>query len=105
MIKVVAVIRRRADLDRDEFLRLWQREHPPLVLQLPGLRAYRQNPAIAHRSAWPWDGCAELWFDDVAAVRDAFASPAADALRAHEEHFIGDIDWFLATETTVLPAS
>lgn len=102
MIKVVAVIRRRADMDRAEFLRFWQEEHPPLVLRLPGIRGYRQNVAIEHHTSWPWDGCAELWFDDVGAVRDAFASSEAEPLRAHEEHFIGDIDWFLASEIVVL---
>lgn len=105
MIKVVAVIRRRPDLDRHEFLRLWQQEHPALVLRLPGIRGYHQSPAIEHRKSWPWDGCAELWFDDVDAVRDAFAGPEAERLRAHEEHFIADIDWFLASETVVLDAS
>jgi uncharacterized protein (TIGR02118 family) len=103
MIKVVALVRRRADLDRAEFLRLWQQEHPAFVRRLPGLRGYRQNPAIEHHKQWPWDGCAELWFDDVGAVRAAFAGPEADALRAHEEHFIGELSWFLATETTVVP--
>lgn len=72
------------------------------MLRLPGIRGYRQSPAIEHRKHWPWDGSAEMWFDDVDSVRAAFAGPEADFLREHEEHFIGDLDWFLATETTVL---
>ena len=105
MIKIVAVIRRRPDIDRAEFLRYWQQEHPAFVRRLPGLRGYRQNPAIEHRKQWPWDGCAELWFDDVDAVRAAFNSPEADALREHETHFIGELNWVLATETTVVAPS
>ncbi|MEU8251205.1 EthD family reductase [Nonomuraea sp. NPDC048916] len=105
MIKVVAFIRRKPHLSRAEFLRFWQEEHPPLVLKLPGLLGYRQNPAIEHRKRWPWDGCAELWFDDVRAVAVAFDSPEAVPLRAHEEHFIEELDWFLASETLVLPPS
>jgi uncharacterized protein (TIGR02118 family) len=101
-VKVIAFIRRRPDLSREEFLRLWQEEHPTLVRRLPGLRGYKQSPAISHRSQWPWDGCAELWFDSVADVRDAFNSEDAIPLRAHEEHFIETIDWFLATETVVV---
>ena len=100
-VKVVAFIRRRPELTREEFLRFWQEEHPALVSRLPGLRGYKQSPAIAHRTEWPWDGCAELWFDSVADVRRAFESEPADPLRAHEEHFIETIDWFLATETVV----
>ncbi|GAA4524038.1 MULTISPECIES: EthD family reductase [Nonomuraea] len=105
MIKVVAVIRRKPGLSREEFLRFWQEEHPALVLALPGLRGYRQNPAVEHRKQWPWDGSAELWFDDVRAVKAAFDSPEAGPLRAHEEHFIEALEWFLASETEVLPPS
>ncbi|MEV4105350.1 EthD family reductase [Nonomuraea sp. NPDC049649] len=105
MIKVVALIRRKPGLSREEFLRFWQEEHPPLVLALPGLRGYRQNPAIEHRKTWPWDGCAELWFDDVRAVKAAFESPEADPLREHEEAFIGELEWFLASETDLLSPS
>ncbi|QUH01812.1 EthD family reductase [Saccharopolyspora erythraea] len=101
MVKVVALIRRREDLSREEFLRRWQSEHPEFVRALGGVLRYVQNPAIAHRRDWPYDGLAELWFGSVEAVRAAFEGPAADALREHEESFIGRLDWFLAEETAV----
>jgi uncharacterized protein (TIGR02118 family) len=100
-VKVVALIRRRDELTREEFLRYWQIEHPRFVWQLPELRRYVQSPAIEHRATWPHDGMAQLWFPSLGAVARAFASPQADALRAHEEHFIKDLQWFLASETEV----
>jgi len=101
MVKVVALIRRKPGLTREEFLRYWEVEHPAFVRQLPGLRRYTQSPALEHRTTWPWDAAAQLWFDSVSDVSTAFGSPAADALRQHEHHFIGEMDWFLATETDV----
>lgn len=101
MIKVVALIKGKPELSREQFLRYWQDEHPAYVRRLPSVRRYRQNPAIAHRKAWPFDGAAELWFDSVHDVAAAFASPAAESLREHERHFIGDLSWFLSEEHEV----
>jgi len=100
-VKVVALTRSRDGLSREDFLRYWQKEHPQYVWQLPELERYVQNPAIEHHTSWPHDGMAEMWFPSVAAVARAFSSPQADALREHEEHFIGELQWFLATETAV----
>lgn len=101
MIKVVAVITRKPGLDREEFLRYWQDEHPDYVRRLTGIRRYVQNPAVEGYRQWPYDGVAELWFDSVRDVAIAFEGPAADALREHEEHFIGELDWFLSEEREV----
>lgn len=101
MLKVIAVIHKKDDMSREKFLERWQVEHPPYVRRLQGLRRYVQNPAIEHKADWPADGMAELWFDSLRDMAVAFDGPAADELRAHEEHFIGKIDWFVATETEV----
>ena len=101
MIKVVALITRKPGMSREEFLRCWQEEHPALVTKLAGLRRYVQNPALDGPRDWPFDGVAELWFDSVHDVGVGFKGPAADALRAHEETFIGDISWFLAEEREI----
>ena len=101
MIKVVALITRKPGMPREEFLRCWQEEHPAFVRQLAGLRRYVQNPALDGPRDWPFDGAAELSFDSVSDVGIAFKGPAADALRAHEKTFIGDIRWFLAEEREI----
>lgn len=62
----------RADRDPADCLRHWTEVHPGLVLELPGLVAYRQNRPVVG------DGppllCAETWFLDAAAETAAFAS-------------------------------
>ena len=101
MIKVVAVITAKQGLSRKEFLRLWNVEHPEYVRQLPGIRRYRQNPAIEHSKGWPFSGMAELWFDSVADVKAAYAGDEAKALFAHEHAFLEDVQWFLAEEREI----
>lgn len=101
MVKVIAFVRRRSGMDREEFLRHWQIDHPAYVRQLKGIRRYVQNPAIEHRRTWLYDGVAELWFDSVRDVAAAFDSPEADRMREHEESFIGELEWLLADETEV----
>ena len=101
-VKIVALLRARPGLSREEFLRHWQHEHPAVVWALPGLRAYHQTPAIEHRKSWPYDGMAELWFDSVEDIRSAFDSPAAEPMREDEKVFLDHIDWFIASTTTVV---
>jgi len=101
MIKVVAVIKARPELTREEFLHFWNVEHPAYVRQLPGIIRYRQNPAIEHRNAWPYSGMAELWFCSVADVRAAYGGSEGKELFDHEHHFLESVEWFLAEEVDV----
>jgi len=81
MIKLLAVIHKRPDMSRDEFLRYWREVHAPLAKEMPGVRAYMINPTLEAFGTEipPFDGVAELWFDDAVAARTAFASPAGRA--------------------------
>lgn len=101
MYKIIAVIRRKDGISRDEFLTHWQRDHPEFVRQMPGLRRYRQNVAIDHRTEWPADGVAELWFDSLKDIAIAFDRERAKDLFAHEERFIGDLQWLITEEHEV----
>lgn len=101
MIKVVAVVKAKDGLKREDFLDEWQNKHPAFVRKLQGIRRYRQSPAVAHRKQWPFSGMAELWFDSIDDVRIAFAGEGAAALFEHEESFLGSVEWFLAEEHEV----
>ncbi len=100
-MKIIALITRKEGVEREEFLRIWHQDHPPYIRALPGIRRYRQNPAIEHHKPWPFDGAAELWFDSLKDIAAAFASPAGDAMREHEEEFIGNLQWFIADELEI----
>lgn len=101
MFKVVVVIRRLEGMSRADFLQHWVEDHPAYVRRLPGVRRYRQSPAIEHHKPWPFDGMAELWFDSLRDVAIAFDSPAGKDLFAHEEDFLGSVQWFIADEHEV----
>lgn len=104
MVKIISCLKRRPDLTHEAFVEHWNKVHGPVVRELlPGLRRYVQNPTVPVKSrTWEWDGVAELWFDDVAAVRAAFSSPGWDRIRQDEENFICEQTWVLVTELPVL---
>ncbi|HEX2173332.1 MAG TPA: EthD family reductase [Dehalococcoidia bacterium] len=92
MIKMVGVVWRKPGASREDFLTHWQTNHAEVVKTLPGLRKYVQGPAVTRPGREPViDGIAELWWDDVEALRAAWRSPAGQAVREDEKRFI-DLD-------------
>ena len=92
MIKLTFAVRRRTDIDQAEFHRYWRDHHGPLVRSLQpalGIRRYVQahrietplNAALrAGRGALePFDGVAELWWEDLDALVGAASSPEGSA--------------------------
>ena len=90
MIKLVFCVRRRDDVDEAEFHRYWLEVHGPLVRERAaamGVRRYVQvhrldtpaNDAIrASRGAEePYDGVAELWWDDLESLAAIGGTDAA----------------------------
>lgn len=94
MITRIGVAPRRAGLGSEEFQAHWAGPHGDVVPALPGLRRYWQNHALLEEGEpllpWPgFDACADLDFPSVAAMRDAFASPAyTEAVKADEGAFV-----------------
>lgn len=79
MIKLIALLKRKPGLSREEFAQRWLKEHIKLSAKMPGLRGYRINIAIDHQPEGDgvepiYDGTAELWWDNVEAMEAAFAS-------------------------------
>ena len=105
MIKLTFAVRRRTDIDPAEFHRYWRDQHGPLVRSLQqvlGIRRYVQTHRLetplndvlrAGRGALePFDGVAELWWDDldalVAAASSSEGSAAGQTLLEDEARFI-----------------
>ncbi len=67
MIKCFSMIKRKANLTQDEFLRHWKEVHAPIIVEhMPGLRKYVQNhPVRVPGVESQIDGIAETWWDDV----------------------------------------
>ena len=89
MLKQVTIIKKRPDLSADAFEEHWRTRHAEVVCELPGLRRYVQNHMAAAGSRV--DGIAEVWFDDIDAMRANVGHPALEAIRADERNFI-DVD-------------
>jgi uncharacterized protein (TIGR02118 family) len=98
--KSIALLRRRADLSRADFIDYYERQHAPLILSLlPGIVDYRRNFAN-FESAFVSDGAApfdfdvvtELWFADRGAYDRAMAVATAEdvaaRIAADEENFL-----------------
>jgi len=83
MIKWVAVANKPPTMSMDELKRWWLDIHAPNVKKLPGLRKYVVSLTFGAPDGVPkYDGIAELWFDDMAALQKALESPeAAEGLK------------------------
>jgi uncharacterized protein (TIGR02118 family) len=100
MIKIIALIRRRADMSPEEFRDYYERRHVPLFHRtLPAdvadaIRHYVQNHAVRHgdgRTEPPYDCVTEIGFDDLAGKQrwsDWYLSEAGKVLRDDEENFM-----------------
>jgi uncharacterized protein (TIGR02118 family) len=105
MIKLVFALRRRADLSLDEFHRYWRETHGPLVQRHAAvlkIRRYVQMHRIdtpandllraSRDTLEPFDGAAELWWDDLESLASGTSSPeglaAATELLDDERRFI-----------------
>lgn len=102
MYKIISNLTSLPELSREEFIEHWQQVHKPLILALPKLIAYRQSPAIEHKTKWPANGLAELWFDSLSDIRAAFEGPEADAMREDEKNLLSNISWYIVEEGEIL---
>src|SRR2546423_12096361 len=85
MIKLVYCITRRRGMTLEEFSRYWREVHGPIGRRIPGLRRLVQSHSTRHLgdlSPPAFDGMAELWFDDLAALEAARRSPEWRGRRA-----------------------
>lgn len=103
MIKLVALVRRRPDLQADAFRDYWLTTHAPLAAAIPGMRGYRINIAgdPGTQLPAPYDGSAEIWFEDRAAMEAGLGSEQGRIAGEDTAHFVQSIE-FLVTEEHVI---
>ncbi len=94
MVKLIAMIKRKEGMTREEFSRYWEEKHGPLIVKLfPGMKRYVQNHAVRLPGGGEpqFDGMVEVWFDDLQswrAVANFSQSDEGKVLRDDEEKFI-----------------
>lgn len=86
MVKMVVLLVRVESLSHEEFVRYWEEEHAPLVEELPNVERYVTSlPTDPEES--PYDGIAELYFEDMASLGEAFDSAAGETILADAAEF------------------
>jgi uncharacterized protein (TIGR02118 family) len=121
MVKLIYCLTRREGLSFEQFSTYWSEEHAALVKRHAdalGILRYVQSHTVAHdanaalrenrRTLAPYDGVAEIFFKDLAALAQGNLSPQARAaqaeLTADEDRFIdrSRSSVFVAEEHVVL---
>jgi uncharacterized protein (TIGR02118 family) len=107
MLKFMVVLYRRPDLTPQQFRRHLEEIHAPLARNLPGLKHYKQNHAVADpgRPDPGWDAIIELYFDSRESMDAAWASPQGAASDADLPLFadLTRTTWSVVEEITLLP--
>ena len=90
MIKACTFFRRKEGLSFEQYQEHWRSVHVGFVRRLPGIVRYVQSHPIAEvdPAKRSYDGLAEAWFENSAALRAAAATDAYAAIVADEEKFI-----------------
>lgn len=90
MLKMVDLVVRKQGWSHEEFVERWTGEHAELAKDLPGLQKYATTVAADPERAG-YDGIVELYFEDSAAMKEAFDSAVGQAVMADAAEFI-DMD-------------
>lgn len=100
MVELVICVRRKKGMSAEDFHRYWREVHGPLVKGVAEfmrhVRKYAQHhtvpggvPGFPASPEEPYDGIAELWFDDAESIARAFQEPRyLEVIRPDEEKFV-----------------
>lgn len=100
MVKLMACLRRKAGMSEAEFHQYWKDTHGPLVKSVTEFSRYIRRYSQSHTlqdlaSFFPpqatpaYDGIAELWFESVEDMQQAFSEPRyLEIIRPDEQKFL-----------------
>jgi uncharacterized protein (TIGR02118 family) len=111
MIKSFSLLKRREALSHEDFVRHWHDVHVPMSADVPGLRGYIVSTIVEQQTRSdvpgfamaPFDGLAQVWFDDLEARARAGASVEGKRWHADGAAIIGSIRMFMTNEISVVP--
>ena len=93
MLKVDILVPRRPDLTVEAFRTYWKEKHGPLFSSQPEVKLHVRKYAQDHTGPKapdgfppaPYDGIAEIWFDDMAGFLGVFASSTYEEIIKPDE--------------------
>jgi uncharacterized protein (TIGR02118 family) len=90
-VKLIALLKAKPGLSRDEFAQRWVEGHAPLTLRFKNLKGYRINVRMVEyqelEGELPYDGTAELWWNSLEEMQEDFASDEAATAVADADTF------------------
>ena len=106
MVKLIALLKRKPGISKEEFAERWLNEHIKLSTRMPDVRGYRINIATDYQpegiDVEPiYDGTAEMWWDSIEAMEAAFASEEGQIAGADADEF-ADVRIHIYTEEHVI---
>ena len=104
MIKLIALVRKKAGMSTQAFRDHWINTHAPLARKIPGMRGYRINIADepGDMPQAPYDGSAEIWFDDRAAMVAGLSSPENDVAGGDTANFADDVTFLVCEDEAIV---
>ena len=104
MIKMIFLVHRRPELSREQFQEHWREASGPIGSQIPGLRKYVQHHAVPGPDGVepPYEGFAEMWWDDAESLQKALESPEGLAAVADIESIVGSQEVFVVEQHEVV---
>jgi len=107
MVKNVEIGDRKPGMSTKEFHDYWRNIHGPIAAKIPVIKRYVQSHTLMSeydKEELPaYDGVAETWFDDTAAMRQGATTPEYAETRADEENFLaGDSPFIITRELKII---
>lgn len=106
MVKLIALLKRKPELTLEAFAQRWLEEHTKLSRELSGLLEYRINIATPQQEgeAEPlYDGTAEMWWESVEAMEEAFQTELGQRAGADADTFCAQRVHIYTDENVILP--
>jgi len=101
MVKNIELVTRKQGMPLVEFHSYWLDFHGPLAAKIEVIKRYVQSHTLMdeyERGVLPvYDGVAETWFTDTAAMRQSAGTPEYSATRADEKNFLTEPLPFIIT--------
>ena len=101
MVKNIELVTRKQGMPLVEFHSYWRDFHGPLAAKIEVIKRYVQSHTLMDeydKEVQPaYDGVAETWFTDTAAMRQSAATPEYVATRADEKNFLTEPLPFIIT--------
>lgn len=108
MVKLIALLKRNPGISREDFAQRWVNEHTKLSSKIPNVRGYYINICTPQQPEGTgdeplYDGTAEMWWDSIQDMEDAFATEIGQRAGADADEFCSVRMHLYTEEHTIIP--